>query len=72
MSENLGIDLNKYPSMLDLVVKAIKEPIPDNWGFIKNSKNQKFVINLETQEIQNQKLNLEKLKEKLDDKTSFS
>lgn len=34
--------------MVDLVIKAIKEPIPTNWGFIKNSKNEKYCIDLET------------------------
>lgn len=37
MASNLGIDLKIYPQMVDLVVKAIKQPIPDNWAYLKNS-----------------------------------
>lgn len=39
MAEDLGIDLKQYPQMIDLVIKAINEPIPSNWGLVKNSKN---------------------------------
>lgn len=34
--------------MADLVIKAINKPVPNNWGFVKNSKNEKFCIDLET------------------------
>ena len=37
MAKNLGIDLSEYPQLIDLVIKAIKEPIPPNWAYLKNS-----------------------------------
>lgn len=37
--------------MSDLVIKTLKEPLPSNWAVIKNSKNQQFRIDMETQKI---------------------
>lgn len=37
--------------MIDLVIKAIEEPVPQNCGFLKNSKKQNFCIDLQTQNV---------------------
>lgn len=48
MAISLGIDLENYPQLRDLVIKAIRKPLPDNWGYLKNRKGEVFCIDLET------------------------
>lgn len=48
MAKNLGIDLEIYPQLREQVIKAIKDPIPDDVGFVKTSKNEILCINLRT------------------------
>lgn len=48
MATSLGIDLQNYPQLKDLVIKAIRKPLPENWGYLKNRKGEVFCIDLET------------------------
>ena len=65
MADNLGVNLDIHPEYRSIVVRAIREPLPSRYCYLKTKSNDIYIIDVITQEIQQENPNLAKFRERI-------
>lgn len=70
MAINLGMDLDENPEYRSIVVRAIREPLPPNYCYLRTKDGEIYVVDMVTQEILTENPNLAKFRERVRSRVS--